>query len=113
MSKKEIYMLNRELVAFVEATKIDIEGHGEFKFSSILDLMMIGNDEYYLVYGTTPDDHPTFIIFHVNGKQVLKAVVIEDSLTNDAVDGYLCWDNYLDKKDCVLPMSVSKKSTEK
>ena len=35
-------MLNRELVAFIEATNIEIEGHGEFKLNDIRNLMMIG-----------------------------------------------------------------------
>ncbi|ELP5902847.1 hypothetical protein QTV49_004895 [Vibrio vulnificus] len=103
-------MFNRELVAFIEATKIEIEGHGEFKFNDIRNLMMIGADEYYLVYGITPDDHPTFMVFHAKEKEVMKAVVVEDDVADDVVSGYICWDDYLHKGECVLPKSANPKA---
>lgn len=96
-------MLNRELISFIEDTKIEIEEHGVFQFNNIKNIMFFGDDEYYLVYGTTPDDHPTFLIFYAKGKEVMKSVVVEDPDTEDVLNGYICWEEYLCKNECLLP----------
>lgn len=102
-------MLHRDLEAFIRDTEINIEGHGQFKFSCIKNFLGVNSDEYHLVYGITPDDHPTFMVFHANGKDVIKAVVVEDALVDDVIRGYICFDTYLNKNECILPKRPKKK----